>query len=178
MSAEFKVIQRRGDYGNAQNLFAKSWESYKKGFGDLQKEFWLGNDNICAITNQASYSVRFELHHENGTFAFALYDYFWIDSEEHKYKLHLGDYSGNAGDALRPHNEKEFYTKDQPGSTRPFQQHEGGWWYNVYPSTNLNALNRYGMDNSKSQDGIAWHTFGGSFTSLPSTEIKIRATSF
>ncbi|GBN64830.1 hypothetical protein AVEN_74599-1 [Araneus ventricosus] len=82
------------------------------------------------------------------------------------------------GDALRPHNEKEFYTKDQPGSSRPSQQHEGGWWYNVYPSTNLNALNRYGMDNSKSQDGIAWHTFGGSFTSLPSTEIKIRATSF
>ncbi|KAF8777164.1 Techylectin-5A like protein [Argiope bruennichi] len=172
------VIQRRGNYGNGENLFSKSWESYKKGFGDLRKEFWLGNDNIYAIINQASYSVRFELQNENGSYAFALYDNFWIDDEKQKYKLHLEDFSGTAGDALKPHNEKEFYTKDQPGNSRPSKQHEGGWWYNVHPSTNLNALYRYGSDKPKSQDGIAWHTFGGSFTSLASTEIRIRATPF
>ncbi|GFX72046.1 techylectin-5A [Trichonephila clavipes] len=37
------VIQRRGDYGNAQNYFDKTWKDYKEGFGNLRWEFWLGD---------------------------------------------------------------------------------------------------------------------------------------
>lgn len=37
------VIQRRGDFGNAQNYFDKTWNDYKEGFGILRREFWLGD---------------------------------------------------------------------------------------------------------------------------------------
>ncbi|GBO28419.1 Techylectin-like protein, partial [Araneus ventricosus] len=35
------VLQRRGDFKRPLDYFNKDWESYKKGFGDIDKEFWL-----------------------------------------------------------------------------------------------------------------------------------------
>ncbi len=32
--------------------FYRTWDEYKFGFGNLQGEFWLGNDHIHKITNQ------------------------------------------------------------------------------------------------------------------------------
>ena len=43
------VIQRRID-GSLD--FFRDWENYKKGFGNLQNEFWLGNENILTLTLQ------------------------------------------------------------------------------------------------------------------------------
>ncbi|PRD22932.1 UNVERIFIED_CONTAM: Techylectin-5A [Trichonephila clavipes] len=36
------VIQRRGNFGNAQNYFDKTWIDYKTGFGNVKREFWIG----------------------------------------------------------------------------------------------------------------------------------------
>ncbi|XP_022236587.1 techylectin-5A-like, partial [Limulus polyphemus] len=55
------VIQRRGDYGNPTDYFYKSWQEYKMGFGDIEKDFWLGNYWIFTLTNQGTYSIRFDL---------------------------------------------------------------------------------------------------------------------
>ncbi|GBO14796.1 Techylectin-5A, partial [Araneus ventricosus] len=99
------------------------------------------NDNIFALTNQKSYSVRFDLEQITRETAFAEYNYFWIDEEAQNYKLHIEDYSGDAGDALKPHNGEDFYTKDKPGKSEGSGMHKGGWWLDVYPSTNLNGLN-------------------------------------
>ena len=41
-----KVIQRRGQYSGGQLNFTRSWADYKAGFGDLNGEFWSGNDFI------------------------------------------------------------------------------------------------------------------------------------
>ncbi|GFX79638.1 techylectin-like protein [Trichonephila clavipes] len=40
------VIQRRGNYDRPKDFFFKDWKSYKVGFGDLEKEFWLGDSMI------------------------------------------------------------------------------------------------------------------------------------
>ncbi|GBM58951.1 Techylectin-5A, partial [Araneus ventricosus] len=90
------VIQRRGQYGNPEDYFVKTWKEYREGFGDLTKEFWLGNDYIYSITNQRQYAVRFDMKHENGTSAYARYENFWIENEESKYKLRISEYSGTA----------------------------------------------------------------------------------
>ncbi|GFV05652.1 techylectin-5A [Trichonephila clavipes] len=90
------VIQRRGKFGGPMNAFNQNWESYKDGFGTLNEEFWLGNDNIHALTNQGHYTVRFDLQQQNKGRAYALYDKFWIDNEDQKYKLHISGYSGDA----------------------------------------------------------------------------------
>ncbi|GFQ67202.1 techylectin-5A [Trichonephila clavata] len=172
------VIQRRGDFGNAQNYFDKTWKDYKDGFGNLKREFWLGNDNINVITNQGKYSARFDMRNKERKYAFAVYDTFYIDEERTKYQLHIAQYSGNAGDAISTHNYRLFYTKDQhnipPDRKKSSLMHTGGWWFNVFPSSNLNALNNNGEKHKVVEQGIAWSTFGRYSGVITFTEIKIR----
>ncbi|GFS60071.1 techylectin-5A [Trichonephila inaurata madagascariensis] len=108
------LIQRRGNYSRSYDYFFKDWKSYKDGFGDIEKDFWLGNDNIFALTNQRLYSVRFDMKAVDEEKRYAFYDTFWIDDENHKYTLHIQDYSGDAGDSMSErHNNQKFTTKDQ-----------------------------------------------------------------
>ncbi|CAC5395413.1 unnamed protein product [Mytilus coruscus] len=60
------------------------------------------NDNIHAIVRQSgrSYKVRIDLEDYKGFPAYAAYSDFYVDSEETNYTLYLGQYSGNAGDAM------------------------------------------------------------------------------
>jgi len=48
------VIQRRLD-GSVD--FYRNWTDYRRGFGDLEGEFWLGNEHIHQLTNQGEYTV-------------------------------------------------------------------------------------------------------------------------
>ena len=51
-------FQQRTD-GNVD--FFRDWQHYKRGFGNLQNEFWLGNENIFTLTLQGLYSRGNEL---------------------------------------------------------------------------------------------------------------------
>ncbi|GIX69833.1 techylectin-5A, partial [Caerostris extrusa] len=174
------VIQRRGDYGNGEDYFTKNWEQYKAGFGNLKMEFWLGNDNIFLLTNQAQYSIRFDMTHGNGKTAFTLYENFWIDDEEKMYTLHISEASGPGGGAISNHDGCPFYTRDRPnrldGKKLP-KMHYGGWWNNAYPSSTLNGLNKNGQKITE-MDGIQWMNFGGFYNSLAATEMKVRPKRF
>ncbi|CAL1300200.1 unnamed protein product [Larinioides sclopetarius] len=175
------VIQRRGQFGNEEDYFVRTWEQYKHGFGNLTEEFWLGNDKIFALTNQGQYSVRFDMTDANGTSAFAEYKLFWIGNEENKYKLHISKYTGSAGDSLSTHSGAMFYTIDhpnQPKESKPEWARSGGWWLNHIMTTSLNGLNILGTDNVRSRNGITWLAFGGFHNSLASTEIKVRPKKF
>ncbi|GIX91739.1 techylectin-5A [Caerostris darwini] len=174
------VLQRRGDYKRPADFFFKTWNSYKNGFGDLRRDFWLGNDNIYALTNQKKYYLRIDLTDHANNSRYAFYDQFWIDSETHHYKLHAYDYSGDAGDALtKTHDGQKFSTVDRDNDNSTYhcaQKHKGAWWYADCHTSNLNGM--YNTDKVKSADGIIWSTFRGSSESLKMTEMKIRPMDF
>ena len=73
--------------------FYRGWDDYKRGFGNLNGEFWLGLDKIHRLTKQRS-RLRVDLEDTTGKTAYAEYDFFGVASENSKYKLSLGTYSG------------------------------------------------------------------------------------
>ena len=70
-----------------------------RGFGNLKGEFWLGPDKIHRLTKQRS-RLRVDLEDTTGKIAYAVYDLFGVASENSKYKLSLGTYSGMCFDAF------------------------------------------------------------------------------
>ena len=72
----FKIIQRRGYFGGPREIFFRNWTYYKHGFGDLDGEFWLGNDNIYQLTKSGDMKLRIEVEAHNGSTAWAEYDSF------------------------------------------------------------------------------------------------------
>nr|XP_035969664.1 fibrinogen C domain-containing protein 1-like isoform X2 [Halichoerus grypus] len=92
------VIQSR-DRGRQRPLdFERCWQEYKRGFGDLRGDHWLGLEHISGLTSQPG--LRSELvvdllDTDNHTLQ-AHYDNFHVDKEDQFYQLTLGLYSGNA----------------------------------------------------------------------------------
>ncbi|RUS72365.1 hypothetical protein EGW08_019881 [Elysia chlorotica] len=161
------VIQRRT---TGEVDFYRDWDSYKVGFGTTDTDFWLGNDNIHTITSTGKYELRVDLKY-NGQSKFARYDRFFIDSEDDKYKLHLGSYSGTAGDSLTGHNGFRFSTFDRDYDdvigNCAYLSH-GGWWYNFCHSANING--KWGAGDDR---GLAWWQFTY-HESATFSEMKIR----
>ena len=85
------VFQKRRD-GSVD--FFRAWDAYKRGFGNLNGEFWLGLDKINRLTVSSSYKLRVDLEDLHGKTAFAEYSSFAVTSERAKYQLSLGSYSG------------------------------------------------------------------------------------
>lgn len=74
------VIQRR--YVNdQQENFNRSWSDYKFGFGDLDREFWFGNDFIHKLTFDEDMELRILIEDSTGRTGWAQYSVFKVDSE-------------------------------------------------------------------------------------------------
>ena len=87
------VFQKRQD-GSVD--FYRSWNDYKRGFGNLNGEFWLGLDKINRLTVSGRYKLRVDLTDLQQQTAYAEYSSFAVMSERLKYKLSLGSYSGRS----------------------------------------------------------------------------------
>ena len=85
------MFQKRRD-GSVD--FYLGWDDYKRGFGKLNGEFWLGLDKIHRMTSDNNSMLRVDLEDFDGNTAYAEYDMFGIFSEKDNYKLILGDYTG------------------------------------------------------------------------------------
>ena len=85
------VFQKRRD-GSVD--FFRAWDDYKRGFGNLNGEFWLGLDKVHRLTVSGGYKLRIDLEDIHGKTAFAEYSSFSVTSERAKYQLSLGSYSG------------------------------------------------------------------------------------
>ncbi|GFO37218.1 ficolin-1 [Plakobranchus ocellatus] len=162
------VIQRRT---TGKVNFYRDWAAYKKGFGSLADDFWLGNDNIHTITSSGTYELRVDLKYQ-GKSAFAHYSTFSIDDEDNSYAIQLGDYDGTAGDSMDRHRGRPFSTfnrdNDAHSGGNCANTHLGAWWYNKCHASNLNG--KWMAINDK---GPRWGKFSGS-NPVSYSEMKIR----
>jgi len=164
------VFQKRVD-GSVD--FYRNWSDYKNGFGRLEGEFWLGNDKIHRLTNRHQ-ELLVELEDFHNITAHAQYDYFSVDSEDDRYELHLGAYSGNAGNSLHYHNDMKFSTKDKD-MTKGNCSHTklGGWWYKGCATVNLNG--NYTNNVAPVSSSVNWRSFKN-YHPMKSTSMKARGT--
>ena len=86
------VFQKRQD-GTVG--FYRGWDAYKRGFGYLKGEFWIGLDKIHRLTTNDNNKLRIDLKLHSEV-AYAAYSFFAVQNEADNYKLIVGDYSGNA----------------------------------------------------------------------------------
>ena len=92
------VFQKRLD-GSVD--FYRGWDDYKRGFGNLNGEFWLGLDKIHRLTKGLS-KLRVDLEDFDNQTAYAEYDSFAVGDEQSKYKLEsLGQYAGKTTPQLK-----------------------------------------------------------------------------
>ncbi|XP_033626605.1 ficolin-1-like [Asterias rubens] len=166
------VFQRRQD-GSVD--FYLDFANYSRGFGNLEGEFWLGNDNLHRLTAQGEYELRVDLTGFDDDTGFAIYGSFSIADVSDNYRLMVGSYSGTAGDALSPHNNRPFTTKDRDNDAHSnsncAERFHGAWWYTYCYASNLNG--RYFNEATTNTEGINWYGFSG-YRSLKTTEMKIR----
>ncbi|XP_055865186.1 ficolin-1-like, partial [Biomphalaria glabrata] len=154
--------------------FYRGWKEYRDGFGDYNiGEFYLGNENIFKLTSTGQYDLRIDLKYNNIKY-FAKYENFKILSETEKYKLKIGDYSGNAGDDLSVHNNMYFSTFDRDNDISSYLNCAvfslGAWWYEDCQRSNLNGQ----RGSTSYAKGMNWAQLTGWSNSVSFSEMKIR----
>ena len=80
------VIQRRGVSGEN---FHRNWAQYKHGFGDKNRDFWIGNEQIHQLTKSGDKKLRVELEGDDGSTEWAEYDNFIVEGEAQGYLLRV-----------------------------------------------------------------------------------------
>ncbi|XP_016872955.1 angiopoietin-related protein 5 isoform X2 [Homo sapiens] len=160
------------------------------------REFWLGLKKIFYIVNQknTSFMLYVALESEDDTLAYASYDNFWLEDETRFFKMHLGRYSGNAGDAFRGlkkednQNAMPFSTSDvdndgcrpaclvngQSVKSCSHLHNKTGWWFNECGLANLNGIHHF--SGKLLATGIQWGTWtkNNSPVKIKSVSMKIR----
>ncbi|CAM4542796.1 unnamed protein product [Leuciscus chuanchicus] len=156
--------------------FFRNWKNYTAGFGDLNDEFWLGLSNLHKITSSGQYELRVDLR-DKGESAYAQYDKFSVSEPRSRYKVHVGGYSGTAGDSMTYHHSRPFSTYDHDNDiavTNCALSYKGAFWYKNCHRVNI--MGRYG-DNSHSK-GVNWFHWKGHEHSVEFAEMKIRPANF
>ncbi|KAJ8034022.1 Tenascin-R [Holothuria leucospilota] len=127
------VFQRRT---NGATEFYRDWASYKNGFGNIQQEFWLGNEKLYYLTQQGTYEYRMDFVYSSGSYHHK-YSRFRINNESNKYTVtDVGSRSGTRGYSLYNTQNIAFstYDRDNDGqsSTDCAEGHRSGWWHGGY----------------------------------------------
>ncbi|XP_076809848.1 fibrinogen-like protein A [Clavelina lepadiformis] len=167
------VFQRRMD-GSLD--FQRDWNDYLSGFGQMDGEFWLGLGKIHRNTQSGDCNLKIELWDFDDVYKYADYDDFTLDDEENLFRLHIGSYSGTAGDSLTYHNNRPFSSRDRDNddtnSLNCVNNYGGGggWWFGYCRHSTLNAL----WERTRSStEKILWQHWSSN-VGLKSTKMRFR----
>uniref|UniRef100_A0A3B4Z6S7 Fibrinogen-like protein 1 n=1 Tax=Stegastes partitus TaxID=144197 RepID=A0A3B4Z6S7_9TELE len=176
------VFQRRRD---GKESFDRSWVEYKHGFGDLfspDGEFWLGNEPLHHLTSQGNYDLRIDMEDFEGNQRYAEYKNFKVDNEKDQYQLHLGEYSGNAGNALSDAYMEKWNGPCLVPNGVKFSTYDHSNAVDTEPepddvrcdSGNLNGHYYDGPYKAMTDDGVVWYTWHGWSYSIKSVVMMLR----
>ncbi|XP_071787361.1 microfibril-associated glycoprotein 4-like [Asterias amurensis] len=184
------VIQSNGGFSttvfqkrfNGSVDFNKNWADYKNGFGDLNGEFWLGNEKLYQITSQGpKYELLVTLTAFDDSVAQARYTHLIFKGEDSSYEINPGyalqstDY--NAGDGFESKAFSTFDIDNDDDVANCAELLSGSWWFahcsDSYTPSNLNG--RYSdTPEVEHHQGMYWSPWMGKYVSLKATEMKIR----
>ena len=170
------IIQRRIDDTN----FDGEWIHYQYGFGIPCGSYWIGLENMHALTTHNIYQLRVELSDFQGNKTYADYKFFAVGSARNKYSLMVSGYDQNstAGNSLEDSGGLRFTTSDSDNdyhcSYNCASRYNAGWWYDkCFNKASLNGP--YSSSESVSSwTGIHWTTWKPADYSLKTVEMKIR----
>lgn len=171
------ILQRRGDYGRGKNFFLRSWDDYKKGFGDPMEDFWLGLNNMHQLTKNDEVELLIELEDFENNRTSLLVNNFTIGSEANGFKISYKNYNSKIGNSL-PARGTKFSTIDMDNDAwkeNCAKRFSGAWWYSACHNSNLNGLYLEGKHESFG-NGVNWYHWKGYHYSLKNTEMKVRPT--
>lgn len=171
------VIQQRVD--NSTDFY-RDWEDYRKGFGYLQSNLWLGLDKIHCLTHIEPCELLVIISSFSDETAMSKYHHFRVGNKDSSYQLHVRMYNStvsDGGDALEIHNGQKFSTRDQDNDLSSSEncaaKFHGAWWYKECHESNLNGR-YYDKDAATLSDGIVWFPFTGYHYSAKSVTMAIR----
>ena len=164
------VVARRA---GGKRDFNKTWRHYKKGFGPLDKDFWIGLDAMYLLTHPfVSTELRFDMRHENGSWYHAYYNHISVGPETDNYRLTVRGYDPERStiyDSFSTIDGQPFSTKDnvnvdfQPEADCPGRLNltgAGWWWRPTVPCFRTNLNRPYHMVYNSQGDtfplGIGW----------------------
>ncbi|XP_060656428.1 angiopoietin-related protein 7-like [Drosophila nasuta] len=134
------VIQQRVG-GNES--FYRNWATYRKGFGSLESDFFIGLEKIHRITSLQRHELYIHLVDVDEHVYFFRYDDFKISDEDSGYALSLGKFNGSIiEDRLRFYKNTKFTTFDRYNNISGrlcANLQRSGWWYHDCIYCNLNA---------------------------------------
>ena len=182
------VFQRRID-GSVD--FFRDWEHYEQGLGNLQNDYWLGNENIFTLTLQGLYpggnELRIVMMNAKKVKKSVKYADFHITNAVTKYTLHVNGFNGTLTNKLELHDRHKFSTFDSDNDNNPkscASMFFGGWWFGNCFNAHLNGKyysgGKMSIDSHKNNiltdSGIHWPStgFNGASDSLIFTEMKVR----
>jgi hypothetical protein len=178
------VIQKRF---NGMVNFYRGWQDFKTGFGNLNGEFWLGNDKIHRLTKSRQTALHVDIEDWDGNTGSALYSLFAIANESDSYRLEVGGYSGTAGDSLKvgfqqkprfAHIGMQFSTLDRDNDMESTDScavyFHGAWWHNSCYSSHLNGKYVANDKLNSNNEGMCWWSFRDDCRSLKKTQMKLK----
>ncbi|XP_051860076.1 fibroleukin-like isoform X1 [Drosophila albomicans] len=168
------VILNRFD--GSENFY-RNWFDYRKGFGNLQREFFIGLEVLHQMTTYQRYELHIELTDFQNNVRKANYNNFIIGSEEDAYKLKdLGSYEGDLGDALPYNIGQKFTTIDSDNDKWPEGNcaiyYSSGGWYDRCANSNL--FGKFFHSEVENKQGIWWYRWKG-YKTLRAVKMMIRS---
>ena len=164
--------------------FNKRWAEYKNGFGNVEYDFWLGNEFLYNVTKlyNSHISKTVELYvivaATDDLSSYAMYKNFAVLSEATSYKLQVSHhFKGTMGDALESHNNMKFSTKDRDNDQFAGDCADAnggyGWWYDKCYDTLLTGM-KYDAVHSRYKPAPQWYFIFRAYRFLKNATMMFR----